>query len=209
VNSNGDVFTAGIPNTFYKSTNGGLNWIDIGVVSSGTINDIKFINSKGYAVTSHGELFTTANQGTTWQKESSITNGSITTIGVLTENRVLLMGDYGITLRFENQFTSSEPNGNIVPENYKLEQNFPNPFNPSTSIKYSVPVNADVVIKIYDITGREVSTLVNAAKQAGTYEVNFDASHLASGVYLYRIDVQDISGKTNVFTSTKKMILIK
>jgi hypothetical protein len=119
------------------------------------------------------------------------------------------MGDYGITLRFENQFTSSEPNGNIVPENYKLEQNFPNPFNPSTSIKYSVPVNADVVIKIYDITGREVSTLVNAAKQAGTYEVNFDASHLASGVYLYRIDVQDISGKTNVFTSTKKMILIK
>ena len=74
------------------------------------------------------------------------------------------------------------------PVEYNLDQNFPNPFNPSTTIRYSV-IQPDLVrIKIYDILGREVKTLVNELKQAGTYEVQFDASGLASGIYLYRIE---------------------
>ena len=99
-----------------------------------------------------------------------------------------------------------------LPENYNLFQNYPNPFNPSTTIRYSV-TNADLVrIKVYDILGREVITLVNEFKQPGTYEVQFsakggsasggDASGLASGIYLYRIE----SGS---FVQTKKMILLK
>ncbi len=88
------------------------------------------------------------------------------------------------------------------PEDYNLYQNYPNPFNPSTTIRYSV-IQPDLVrIKVYDILGREVKTLVNELKQAGTYEVQFDASGLASGIYLYKIE----SGK---FIQTKKMILLK
>jgi glycosidase len=91
---------------------------------------------------------------------------------------------------------------NAQPEDYNLFQNYPNPFNPSTTIRYSI-IKPDIVrIKIYDILGREVKTLVNELKQAGTYEVQFDASSLASGIYLYRIE----SGS---FIQTKKMILLK
>jgi glycosidase len=88
------------------------------------------------------------------------------------------------------------------PEDYNLFQNYPNPFNPTTTIRYGI-IKPDLVrIKIYDILGREVKTLVNELKQAGSYEVQFDASGLASGIYLYRIE----SGS---FIQTKKMILLK
>jgi len=89
-----------------------------------------------------------------------------------------------------------------VPEEYDLFQNYPNPFNPTTTIRYSIITSDLVCIKVYDILGREVKTLVNEFKQAGTYDIQFDASGLASGIYLYRIE----SGS---FIQAKKMILLK
>jgi hypothetical protein len=99
-----------------------------------------------------------------------------------------------------------------VLKNYSLSQNYPNPFNPSTKIKYSVPKLSFVTIKIYDVLGSEVSTLVNEEKTVGTYEVTWDASGFsggvsakggyASGVYLYRLQAGN-------YVETKKMILIK
>jgi hypothetical protein len=85
---------------------------------------------------------------------------------------------------------------------YALSQNYPNPFNPSTSIKFEIPKDGLVTLKIYDILGAEIATLVNEEKTTGRYEVNFSASSLASGVYLYRIQVND-------FVDVKKMILMK
>ena len=97
---------------------------------------------------------------------------------------------------------SVENEQSLQPKEYNLYQNFPNPFNPSTTIRFSV-TNSDLVrIKVYDILGREVMTLVNEIKQPGSYEVQFDATGLASGIYLYRIE----SGS---FIQTKKMILLK
>ena len=90
----------------------------------------------------------------------------------------------------------------IVVNNFSLEQNYPNPFNPSTTIKYTLAEKSDVSLNIYDILGNEVATLVNATQKAGSYEVNFNASNLASGLYLYKI----IAGN---FVSTKKMMLLK
>jgi len=92
--------------------------------------------------------------------------------------------------------------GNLAVTDYGLDQNYPNPFNPSTNIKYQLPKSGNVSLKIYDILGSEVATLVNEIKTEGRYEVNFDASKLASGVYLYRLRVND-------FVSTKKMVLMK
>jgi len=90
----------------------------------------------------------------------------------------------------------------IKPENITLEQNYPNPFNPSTTIKFAVPKESSVNLSIYNVLGEIVSTLVNEQKKAGYYEYKFDASNLASGVYLYRIKAGD-------FVETKKMVLLR
>ena len=90
----------------------------------------------------------------------------------------------------------------LVPEEYALMQNYPNPFNPSTTIKYQLPKSGIVTLKVYDILGREVTTLVDGFKTEGRYEVNFNASSLASGVYFYRLMVND-------FITVKKMLMIK
>ncbi|MDR3611396.1 MAG: T9SS type A sorting domain-containing protein [Ignavibacteriaceae bacterium] len=86
--------------------------------------------------------------------------------------------------------------------NYDLSQNYPNPFNPATTIRYQIPKDGIVTLKVYDILGREVANLVNEYKKQGRYSVNFDASKLASGVYIYQI-------KSNDFESSKKMMLLK
>ncbi len=90
----------------------------------------------------------------------------------------------------------------ILPLTYKLEQNYPNPFNPSTVIKFAVPQRTRVLVKIYDILGGELSTLVNEELDAGWYEETFNATALSTGVYIYRI-------QAGTYVNTKKMLLIK
>ena len=85
---------------------------------------------------------------------------------------------------------------------FQLYQNYPNPFNPSTTIKYAVPKTSLVKITVYDLTGQEVALLVNEVKEAGTYELKFDASNIASGVYLYRMVADN-------FTSVRKLNILK
>jgi Secretion system C-terminal sorting domain len=89
-----------------------------------------------------------------------------------------------------------------APSRFALEQNFPNPFNPATTIKYSVPKSSFVTLKVYDLLGNEVFTLVNGEKSAGYYQLQFYASNLASGVYFYRLTPGD---KIEV----KKLLLAK
>jgi len=89
-----------------------------------------------------------------------------------------------------------------TPNNYLLSQNYPNPFNPITTIGYQLPVSGNVSLKIYNLMGEEVITLVNENKEIGNYEVQFDASKLTSGVYFYRL-------QSNSFTESKKLILMK
>jgi hypothetical protein len=98
---------------------------------------------------------------------------------------------------------------NEVPRTYSLLQNYPNPFNPVTNIKYSLPNSSFVKLVVYDITGREVMTLVNGTKSAGNYSVDFDGNNIASGIYFYKIDASDVSGKATNFTNVKKMVLVK
>ncbi|MGD8781294.1 MAG: T9SS type A sorting domain-containing protein [Ignavibacteria bacterium] len=85
---------------------------------------------------------------------------------------------------------------------FSLDQNYPNPFNPTTTISYQIPETGDVSLKIYDVLGREVMTLINETQASGVYSVEFNASKLASGVYIYRL-------KCNDFLQTKKLLLLK
>jgi hypothetical protein len=91
---------------------------------------------------------------------------------------------------------------NTLPTNYSLSQNFPNPFNPETTIKFSLPQRSRVKLEIFDALGRVVSTLVNGELDAGSYKYNWNASNFASGVYVYRITAND-------FSSSKKLMLVK
>ena len=96
-----------------------------------------------------------------------------------------------------------EPLGtDAVPSTYALDQNYPNPFNPSTTISYALPADAHVTLKVYDVLGKEVRTLVNEDSKAGTYETRFDASGLAGGVYLYRLQADG-------FVQSRKLMLLK
>lgn len=89
-----------------------------------------------------------------------------------------------------------------MPEKFELSQNYPNPFNPTTVIKYTLPENANVTLKVYNLVGQEVATLVNDNQVVGTYQIRFDASNLSSGVYFYTLKAGD-------FTASKKMVLLK
>ncbi|MCJ7553750.1 MAG: T9SS type A sorting domain-containing protein [Ignavibacteriaceae bacterium] len=106
--------------------------------------------------------------------------------------------------------TSVENEEDIIPTVFKLEQNYPNPFNPSTIIKFGVPKRSNVLIKIYDILGSEVITIVNEEMDAGWYQKEFNAAGFASGVYIYRMTAGNpSSGSGQVYVSTKKMLMIK
>jgi hypothetical protein len=103
---------------------------------------------------------------------------------------------------YETSPTTDLGEQELLPVKFNLKQNYPNPFNPTTVISYQLPVSSPVTLKIYDILGNEVATLVNEIKPAGNYEVEFDAGYLSSGVYFYSISAES-------FNQVKKMILLR
>jgi hypothetical protein len=119
-------------------------------------------------------------------------------------SRAGLLGNPGIISGNENP-ELLDVNRKQTPKNpasYYLGQNFPNPFNPSTTINYSLAEHGLITIKVYNLIGKEMATLVNEEKPAGNYSVKFDGSSLSSGIYFYTMKAGD-------FTQTKKFILVK
>lgn len=120
----------------------------------------------------------------------------------------------GIELRsrfggFGSTTTSASVAQDRIPFAFNLSQNYPNPFNPSTVIRFGIPEASHVSLRIFDIVGKEVSTLVNAELSAGNHRYTFVADHLSSGVYFYRIIAASRGSKGRLFTETKKFILVK
>ena len=107
-------------------------------------------------------------------------------------------------------FTGINISSTQFPEDFRLLQNYPNPFNPSTTINYELPNAGSVKIIVYDISGKEVKTLINEFRQAGSYNIIFDGKNLASGVYFYKLVVSgaNLTGSNN-FVQTRRMVLIK
>ncbi|MAT58706.1 MAG: hypothetical protein CMF23_12110 [Ignavibacteriae bacterium] len=134
---------------------------------------------------------------------TNVTGGNITSADL--NSKYLFIGtETGGVYRIKvDQITNIEDDYlNNIPINFSLSQNYPNPFNPTTSIEYSVPSSEYVSLKVYDILGNEVAQLVNESKNAGKYEVKFDASNLTSGIYIYKI-------QAGSFNQVRKMMLIK
>ncbi len=124
---------------------------------------------------------------------SMVSNGTVTADGIYIDN--IKLAGYNVT-------PTSIINNNEIPSDFSLSQNYPNPFNPVTVIHYSLNENRLTTLKIFNVLGREVATLVNGKQNAGSYSVNFNASNLSSGVYFYKLE----SGE---FAETKRMILLK
>lgn len=130
------------------------------------------------------------------------------TLGTVITNKAYIFFDFNepvitnATYNIVNNITGINPNGNNEPFKYKLEQNFPNPFNPVTGISFGVQLKGMTRLTVYDVTGREIAVLVNGELEPGNYQYRWDASAYASGIYFYRLE----SGS---FTETKKMMLIK
>ena len=192
----------------YKSTNAGLNWIQLMIPgASGEIRNICFINPDSGYVTCNS-IFRTTNGGTSFVEVSPEVYANTyfftdmqTGYGAGWSGGILKTTTGGEPIGIQ-------PISNEVPNNFVLHQNYPNPFNPVTKIKFSIPASLSfgegprVRLIIYDITGREVATLLNEQLSPGTYEVNWDGTNYASGVYFYQLQAGD-------FIQTKKMVLIK
>lgn len=150
---------------------------------------------------------------TAWSKVGNVSgNGNTNEIKNYAFSEKLSMGIYNYRLKqidfngnFEYFNLSNEINIGL-PTSYNISQNYPNPFNPTTKIDYELPYNGKVSIILFDLSGREVASLVNEIKTAGYYEVQLNANNLSSGTYVYKIFAQN--GKEN-FSLTKKMTVIK
>ncbi|MFH0734385.1 MAG: YCF48-related protein [bacterium] len=188
----------------YKSSDGGttLNTLFVNTQSSFSITSAEFFGpANGYLATTEG-IYRTLDGGSTWNSNINLSCQSLTFISP-TEGWGA-SSSYGIIHTKNGGVSSVETieNGDFIPDGYSLEQNFPNPFNPSTTILFNLPQNEFVTLKIYDILGKEITTLINQQLNAGSYKNLWSPSNLASGIYFYSLQ----AGK---FNQTRKMIFLK
>lgn len=213
--------SSNVGNKILKTTNNGSNWDSvIHPISNGFLFSITFTSQNtGYVTGDLGQILKTTNGGFNWYNQYFPFSGPDSN-QFFARNVFFTSNDTGYAAGIMNNnwachifktVTAGEPTGikpiSIeVPAEFKLEQNYPNPFNPVTSIKFKVASvgqsSQTVSLRVFDLLGKEVATLVNEKLQPGTYEVTFDAGNLPSGVYFYQL-------KSENYTETKKLILLK
>ena len=190
-----------------KSTDGGATWISAGTPGgSGGFTSVS--GSGNYFWVNRGtNIYGTTDFGVTWTGASFTgTNALDAMMNIPAGSNQCLVGwsagATGALVKLTGLPVGIANNNNQIPNSYNLLQNYPNPFNPTTKISFALPKAGNVELKVYDLLGREVATLINETRTAGNYTVDFNASSIASGVYFYTI-------KSGDFTATKKMVLIK
>jgi photosystem II stability/assembly factor-like uncharacterized protein len=186
-----------------KSTNYGVNWSAItNPYPSNSISGIVGAQQTWWVAQQGTGISKSTNDGSTWTTDYTAAAGSFyhmtksrsgATIWAVRSNGGI--SRYGLV-------TGITPISNEVPATFSLNQNYPNPFNPTTKINFALPKSGLVTLKVYDVLGKEVATLVNEVKNAGTYNYEFNASSLTSGVYFYKLEA-------NGFSDVKKMMLVK
>jgi len=190
-----------------KSTDAGKSWKYIAINGlPSKIEAVEIVNESNWYVTGSKYLFQTTNSGETW---TNIIDLEVVTASTNYDLFVDTLGYPWLACGSSEIFTVSpevsvkKTDDNLL-NSFVLKNNYPNPFNPSTKIQYSIPKSTEqnVLLKVYDMLGQEVATLVNETQKAGTYEVEFNASKLSSGIYIYTIQNAGLS-------ASRKMLLIK
>ncbi len=213
---------------FFRTSNGGINWSkdslpsvlgnyitnkevwNFYALANGTIYAVRATIESPITFIYRGIIYKTTNWGVNWGYQIPDTSYG----NVWYDQAFVIRNNVWAYTTYTNRGIFSSTGGDTtiyvgvnqiekeVPNEYKLYQNYPNPFNASTVVSFSLSVVSDVLLKVYDAMGREVQTLVNGRLNAGSYQVSWDGTRFASGVYFYRI----IAGN---FVETKRMILIK
>jgi photosystem II stability/assembly factor-like uncharacterized protein len=191
--------------TVLTTTNGGSNWISRDIGTNYYAMSAYFLNSNtGYVCTSPRNIFKTTNNGLNWIAQMTDTVSIFNSIYFTSSDTGYVCGSSGkIYKTYNGGAIGIKPIGENIPEEFSLYQNYPNPFNPNTIIRFQIKDLRFVTLKVYDILGKEVATLVNEKQSPGVYEVSFDGSQYTSGVYFYQLSID------NVQYSIKKMLMIK
>jgi len=215
-----NIFAGTMLNGVYLSTDNGTNWVP---VNNGiTLNDVIIDNGIpqnlgvfSFAVSGNNvfaakdsEVYLSTNNGANWTNISTGLHGGVDPLAILGTNIFAGTGGAGVWRRPLSEITGVTNEVKAVPKEYTLFQNYPNPFNPTTTIKYSVPIESNVNIRVYNSLGQTVREINEGNRQPGSYEINFDASGLSSGIYFYSIKAGSADGNKD-FSTVKKMILLK
>jgi hypothetical protein len=211
----------------YRTTNAGNQWDSVSYLPDRIMLNIESIQATGTAfvignvldtINGFGKISTakTTNYGTNWVLKDINQISLVTGLSLIDQNNFMMSGgDLSSSPSFARIFKSTN-GGNVfvnqvgseLPSSYSLYQNYPNPFNPSTKIKFDIKKSvvssqySVVILKVFDILGKEVATLVNEKLQPGTYEVTFDGLQYTSGIYFYKL-------QSDGFSESKKMLMIK
>ena len=205
-----NIFAGTIAGGAFRSKDNGLNWTAIDppmmnkYINAFAVGDDSVI----FAGTAFSGVFLSTNDGTNWTAvNTGLTPTQINALAVGTEvsgNKYLYAGtNVGVwKRRLSEMVTDVVQQNNGVPSGFILCQNYPNPFNPSTTIHYALPSFTKITLTIYDLLGREISTLVNEGQSAGWKEVVWNANNAPSGIYFYKLNAGN-------FSETKKLTLLK
>jgi photosystem II stability/assembly factor-like uncharacterized protein len=207
------VFLGNIYNNslMLRSTDGGMTWAteDSGLSQLGTNLVTLAVDTAGRVFAgdiANKGIYMSSNHGLSWTEDSAGlgTENFISAMTSTPSGKVYAGSNDGFIYELSNgePVTSVLTHTSQVPEEFSLSQNYPNPFNPTTVISYKLSALSDVTLKVYDVLGRKVATLVNERQNAGSYSVTFDGSRLASGVYFYRLTAGSL-------ISVKKLMLLK
>ena len=195
----------------FLSVDNGMNWNEVNTgIADAQVTSLAASGSNLFAVM-NSKVYLTTNNGTSWTNINTGLENSYVDV-ILTNGEYVFAGTYGDGIwrrSLSEIITSTEQIYSHIPEKLVLNQNYPNPFNPSTVISYQLPVSSNVTLKVFDVLGNEIATLVDEEKPAGSYEVEFnpvshsrESGNLSSGVYFYQL-------KAGNYFETKKMIMLK
>ncbi len=194
----------------YLSTNNGLNWNRKGL-SERRPTRLHVVGSHVFVGDAYNGIFRSVDTGATWIPANAGLPDSANVLSFASSGSYLFAGtetgiyrstNYGESWTAVNNGLTSISSTPDLPIGMHLHQNYPNPFNPTTTIKFQTPNSAFVTLKVFDLLGREVVTLVNEVMQPGGYERNFDGSNFTSGLYFYRL-------QAGSFSQTRKLVLLK
>lgn len=203
VNSSTGYFV-GLTGNMRVTTDGGVSWDTITTPVSTTLSAVDFVDPmNGMIVGTTGYSAKTSDGGQTWTFDNA-GGGTLNEVDMTSIDTAYSVGTTGAVHKFADFVTNSSTFTNNVPEKYFIAQNYPNPFNPTTTIRFGLPREGTVSLKIYDIAGREVARIFNNLRfNAGEVSHNFNGSMLSSGVYFYSLIVD------GEMVATKKMVLMK
>ncbi len=197
-------------NAIKQTTDGGLSWSNFQTIDGA--KTLKMLDENtGWAGGANGNgaasIFKTTNGGINWYRQYFENGRGINSICILNSDYVWACGNLSGIYRTTDgggKISSITPISNNSPDNFSLHQNYPNPFNPSTVIRYQLSAAGFTTLKVFDLLGKEVASLVNEKQNAGSYAVDFNSSdfNLPSGIYFYTLNVGE-------FKETKKMVLVK